>query len=175
MNVGSLNFEVIADTRKLLQDLKKVTDQAYKVEVEVITPKVDSRQLHELNRVLDSKQKHLQETRAKFAGNAIAPRVDLTQLHLLNRHLSDLSNKQVNVKVKIDTEYANKQQKEVNQKVKHEVKVSSEDNANRVSNTVSKESKQIAKILLSSKKGIVGKALGVTGAIAGSIGNSLLT
>ncbi|MGL4881274.1 MAG: tape measure protein, partial [Waterburya sp.] len=76
MNVGQLNFEVIADTKKLLKDLKKITDQKYKIKVEPIAPEVDLSQLHELNKTLDQKQRHLDETRQKFQRNPIEPEVD---------------------------------------------------------------------------------------------------
>lgn len=98
--VGGIKFDTFADISGVLKDIKKVTDGKYQVKVESITPKVDLKELHLLNKTLDTKQKHLHQTRSTFKGNPIRPTVDLREIHQLNQELDKTQNKNLTINVK---------------------------------------------------------------------------
>jgi tape measure domain-containing protein len=93
MNLETLVLELVADDSKLSQDIdravKSATQKLQALENgKGLSPNVNLKSLHELNKVLDSKQRHIKQTAAVFRANVIRPDVDLSEVDRLNTALN---------------------------------------------------------------------------------------
>lgn len=95
MNLESLVLELVADDSKLSRDIDAAVSKATKKlaaieKVGAISPSVDLDSLHELNKVLDSKQRHLTDTVRFFKSNKIKVFVDKDEIDEAKEALKEL-------------------------------------------------------------------------------------
>lgn len=103
--LGDLIVELHLDPKAFLGELESAKTRAMAtaktLEKEIkLSPKVDVRELHALNDLLDVKQRHLKQTQQFFNQNALKPKIDFSDLDKLERKLNTIARGgSVNVRV----------------------------------------------------------------------------
>jgi rare lipoprotein A len=106
MELGELLIQFSGDFSKLENDIQKAKNQATKAaqsiekefkNLESLRIKVDDSALTSLNKHLDLKVKHFQQTQQYFNNNPLTIKVDDSALDSLNKKLDALESRQVNV------------------------------------------------------------------------------
>jgi tape measure domain-containing protein len=147
----------------LNQASQKARAKAKELEQSVISPRVNLNPLHELNRLLDIKQRHIRETARVFQQNPLRPVVDTGEIKRATAEVE-------NFKRSFGTMAGVKAEGKATIRVEHEYKVSVRESNQDVARSISglsKDLKEIVRAVESTKPGLVGRVAGAVSGVAG--------
>lgn len=135
---------------------QKARAKAKDLEQSVISPRVNLAPLHELNKLLDIKQRHIKETARIFQQNPIKTSVDTSEIRKAKAEVEDF-------KRSFKTFAGVKAQGNATLKVEHEYKVSIRESNQDIARSVTglgKGLKEVVSAVQSTKPGLIGRAVG---------------
>lgn len=114
IQIGSVRIQALLDLSAIPNQIQSLSnDSRVKQGIKI---SVDTKELHDLNKLYDIKQKHHKETAEYVKRNPISPSVNLEELHRLNRELDSISRSR-STSVKVDLNVDDSQLQQISRKI----------------------------------------------------------